>query len=280
MLTQCEAITTEEQIIEHILSECSDVQKAVQDRDMIGLVMALRRWTSEFVNFGSRQLLHDVHYSDVIETFNLFRHKQKGVWCGGTACFFSWILRLFDIPSSTFHYAHEEDDRLSHVTTLFCDVTDDKFPVYLIDAYLNYHYISVETGKLLNFETLIKYVLAHAYERIRRVEYPVSRSYLTNKRIPDRDIDTAKRLCPETQKLPEPIQRDSVFEYPSVMAISHDMIIHGGWRDGIDMYANGRTDGQFMLDLLLHQFRVSPFDIKEIDQRMIRLTYDVQMRMR
>ncbi len=267
---------TEEQIIEYILSERADLAEAVKERNIRNVALRLMDWTSGFVNYSWDDLIFDPKNRDFVESFNILHQKQNGLWCGGTAVFFRDLLRLFGIPSATFKYKHTEESRLSHVTTMYCDVTDNTFGIYLLDAYLNTYYMDAETGEMLYFEKLLEYILQNQYHMIRTVISPVRRSYLLRERIDPYNAYERTRLYPGASALPEPVRHGDIWEYQNARAMDLETVKYL-WRQWIDRYCYGRSDEEFMFDLMLSQPVLQEFGIAEVDYEMQRLIENVRI---
>jgi len=270
--TAVERIETEEQLAAYIVSQNPGLMECLKSWNIIGAVFTLRGWVSGFINAADRDLLFEPQ--DVVSAFHVFREKKQGVWCGGAGKFFTWVLRLFSIPAVRYTYSHPEDPNLGHVTTLFCDISDDRLPVYLADAYLDYHYIDADTSEMLQFERLLEYVAQRRHGKIKMIDNPVCRSLLLLEKIPPLNMGAKERIYPDRREFPDPVDRDGVWEYPSARAITWSDVIYADY-ENIDLFRGGRSREEFFTDLMIRKPNVQRFDISEVDKRMIMLLASV-----
>ena len=242
------SINDNESLISYILEENEGLKTTLEKKNIIGAAFILRKWVSKVANMSVKELLFE--FEDPVFAFNIFTKKLGGVWCGGAATFYAMILRLFGIPAITYGYFYNSEKNLSHVTTLFCDISDKEMPIYLSDAYLNYHYVDSKTGRLITFYDLITRIRSEQYNTIRMEEWPVSRSFLSLQGTsPENEI--AYSWC---FSLDEPIQKEQshsgLVEYKNVSP-TFSRLLEGAWKDLLEKHRGTRPVEHFLFNMIL-----------------------------
>jgi len=263
-------IKTEEELAAYIVSQNPGLMERLKNWDIIGAAHILREWTSSFINIAEEPLLFEP--ADVVSAFHVFREKKRGVWCGGAGKFFKWVLQLFGIPAVRYNYSYPGQCSVSHLTTLFCDISDDSFGIYVADAYLNYYYVDARTDEMLRFEQLLQYIARKQYRLIETVYSSVCRSRISAVEIPATNRAMTEVFYPEGRKQFEGIRRYGLWEYPKT-AVTWAGIMKGFNEDleDYDVYKAGRTDEEFFFDLMLNKSLIDKFGISEVDARIDRL---------
>jgi FkbM family methyltransferase len=255
----------EQALIAHILRENPKLAECLQQKRVFDAAVILREWVSRTANICIAELLFVPQ--DPLSAFNVFTSKKGGVWCGGASQFFVMILRLFGIPAATYSYSVKDVEWLSHVTTLFCDVTRHDTPVYQMDAYLNYHFSDTATGEMLEFCELVQRIKGKEYDRIKLMESTVKRSYLT--RPGDGDTLVGRWLYPGIEEMPLGHKQEDVWIYKDASPRLLTWIptrSHSRWNEANRIMA-GRSLEQFMLDMMLCNPVYGSFSSTELDER-------------
>ncbi len=164
------------------ITTAQDLTRTILDRypQMLGagtleMALWLRAWVSETLAMSARELVFDP--VDAVSATRAFHRRTGGVWAAGAARYYALVLNLFGIPAATYSYCDGRGLGLGHDTTLVFDTRNRQ--VYLLDAYLHYHYADAQDGRILPFDELLSLVAMERYEAVAVRENPVERPYLT-----------------------------------------------------------------------------------------------------
>jgi hypothetical protein len=213
---------------------------------------------SRTINWGiDERLLSSSH--SAVSAFRAFTQKKIFVWCVGASIFYTRILRLFNIPATTYRYAYDNPHHyISHAVTIVCDPTEEEDIFYLFGAYLNSHYEDTHTnGLLVDFASLLVYIQDQQYDSFRVAYSPVTRSYLRHR---DQTTDNEFPLSlAEKKTLQITSEGHLVFQVASAKRFI------GGWLAEVDEYRGDKSRDEFLSDIILCNAEWGSFGDPNID---------------
>ena len=211
--------------------------------DKIQAVFAAREWAASVATYSERaRLIPPSMYWELPAMLKKLQAFEGGLWCGGSAIFYTTVLNTCYVPAVTFSYGYGE---LSHVTTLACIETPPVWKYYIVDAYLGYHFTDTQ-GKLMELMTLLEHVKAGRYKEIVRVDEKLYRHLLVG-----RARANHYRWLFDDNELPEAMETESGLVYSGASHSLDKLLMSGGFVDLANDARGSQPLDEFMLDLML-----------------------------
>jgi len=192
--------------------------------------------------------------------------EQAGTWCGGAARIFAACLRGIGLPACEYVYGHHQTS-LTHATTvIFVPIPEAPNRFRLLDVYLGYYYIDIETGDPLNFDELLWRIIEKRYSSIAMHVEPFERPFVIKK---GEDPRQRAFLFPGGQVPPRKEERGDLVIYRGAV-YTPDKLLRGLCADGqsvttpfgqlVEQARGEQPEDEFMLDLLLVHPWFDPFN--------------------
>lgn len=253
---QCASqIKNNKSLIALILQENPQLQDLLLNGQLLEAAIILRDWVAKTINWCiSRQFLFDPE--EALSSYQAFIEKKGAVWCGGAAPFYMMILKLFHIPAIRFAYAYDSPlHHISHVTVLvgIPEKTDTNHNInfYLLDPYLNYHYVDSRDGNILCFKELLKRIRHAEYHTVVKALTPFKRDVILT---PQEDNDQVISLH-DHEVLTRDKKDDNRITYQ--INLTDDRLPK--WNEVVDQHREASSREEFLLKIILENMRYDAF---------------------
>lgn len=237
-------VSTDE-LATYLTDEIPGLQEYLQDKRWEPAAFAVRDWVSEQACFAGDEALILSHQGQAPQDI-LWQLQQRkgGVWCGGVAWLLAEILRVLAIPATTYMYGA---GWLSHETTLVGLPDESGVTYYVLDAYLNFHYVDAETHALLPLKQLLRYVRAGEHGHIRRVDTQLRRTIVAR----EREWEFFSWLYPSGQAGETSTTAEGVVCYSGAECSVATLAKTGPFGALLDQVRGSVSQDQFLLDMML-----------------------------
>ena len=140
---------TDEDLKRKILVENPGLDKLVED-DKLNAAKVLLNWVANnLVYANDSESMHDTMLLSASEIYyQLFNTKSGGVYCGGSADFYTKVCHLFNIDAFNVDMG-VLNTRLTHVTTILPIFQNGKYDYYLFDPTFNLTFTDKEKHQLV-----------------------------------------------------------------------------------------------------------------------------------
>jgi len=229
----------------YLSTEVAGLSEAREKKRYIDAAFILRNWLSPRLSYPPEDSLLLLHWEYKLpELLWMLQEGMGGVWCGGCAHIFSRLLDLVGIPAAVFMYGAE---MLSHETTVF-GVPDTDIKYYVLDSYLNFHYVHAQAGGILSLEELLRLVKNKQYGQIRRADSRITRGLV----LKDTQPAHASWAYPGGAIPTEPIRTYGSHRlYPGAVLSMDTLLAGGAYRQLLDKARRNQPIDEFMLDMML-----------------------------
>ena len=229
-----------------LIHDVDGLAQAVEAKDVIKMAFLLRDWTAAYTPYPQRELLINHGGREVVELLAAMENGEGGLWCGGVATVFTYVLNAFQIPACVFMYGSGD---VSHATTVFGQTVGGgrTYNYYILDAYLCFHYEWC-SGELMSLTDLLRNVRTRQYGLVHRKDQRVERNLVTSTR-------TAEWYPWLFDNRPPPAEPTAIRSGHKIYAgATHSvpkLIASGGFREAVDEVRGDQDINEFLLDLML-----------------------------
>ena len=239
-------VSMHKELRHRLYKEIPGLKAILEKRRGIKAAVLIRNWVSAKAAYPQRELLILHWEHSVPKVLDLLDTDAGGLWCGGAAFLLAFALNACYIPSSIYSYGVGD---ISHETVVLGQTLNagKNYQYYILDAYLNFHYIFPGTNTWMPISELWQRVRNKRYQDIQRVDSRIERNLVTS----TRDAAYYKWLFDYgVPEIGHKIANGNTV-YAGATHSVQKVLAAGPFRDGIDAVREGQPIDEFMLDLMM-----------------------------
>ena len=234
------------QLRHRLYDEIPNFRDILEEKRGIEAAVMVRDWVSAKAAYPQRDLLI-LHWKyPVPRILGMLEADVGGLWCGGAAFVLAYALNSCYIPACVYSYGAGS---ISHETVVFGQTHNagKNYQYYILDAYLNFHYVYPGTRTWLPVSELWQRVRNKQYQGIQRVDSRIERNLVTSTRdaayykwLFDNEVPSAPTRVTKGHS----VYRGATHSVQKVLST-------GPFREAIDAVRGDKPIDEFMLDLML-----------------------------